>query len=113
MATLLIAYQVLSTRVLSWREEILPGALLGGVGFTVVQLLGTTVVQRAIANASDVYGTFATVIGLLTWLSLLATSTLGGAELNAALSRRRHGGHLDPVTEPGGETGDDSPAVVS
>lgn len=106
VATLLIAYQVLTTRVLAWRQEILPGALAGGAGFTVVQLLGTTVVQRAIANASDVYGTFATVIGLLTWLSLLATSTLAGAELNAALSRRRHGGHLADDTD-----GDESAAV--
>jgi uncharacterized BrkB/YihY/UPF0761 family membrane protein len=32
-----------------------------------------------------VYGTFASVIGLLTWLSLHSIIALAGAELNAAL----------------------------
>jgi membrane protein len=98
LATLLIAYQVLTTPPLSWRREIMPGAVVAAVAFTGLQYLGTTVVLRAINNASDVYGTFATVIGLLTWLSLHATATLAGAELNAALYRRRLGRHLvDPA----------------
>jgi YihY family inner membrane protein len=97
LATLLIAYQVLTTPSLAWRREIMPGAVVAAVAFSGLQYLGTTVVLRAINNASDVYGTFATVIGLLTWLSLHATATLAGAELNAALHRRRHGLHLaDP-----------------
>lgn len=97
LATLLIAYQVLTTPSLAWRREIMPGAVLAAAAFSGLQYLGTTVVLRAINNASDVYGTFATVIGLLTWLSLHATSALAGAELNAALYRRRLGLHL---TEP-------------
>jgi YihY family inner membrane protein len=98
LVTLLIAYQVLTTPPLSWRREILPGAIVAAIAFSGLQYLGTTVVLRAINNASDVYGTFATVIGLLTWLSLHATATLAGAELNAALYRRRLGLHLtDPA----------------
>ncbi|HEY4609876.1 MAG TPA: hypothetical protein VIH06_11745, partial [Ilumatobacteraceae bacterium] len=50
-----------------------------------MQLLGVAIVGRAIAKASPVYGNFASVIGLLTWLSLHAVIALGGAELNAAL----------------------------
>ncbi len=61
----------------------------------------------------DVYGTFATVIGLLTWLSLLATSTMGGAELNAGTVETAPRRPSRPVTEPAADTGDDSPAVVS
>jgi YihY family inner membrane protein len=98
LVTLLIAYQVLTTPALSWRREIMPGAVVAAVAFSGLQYLGTTVVLRAINNASDVYGTFATVIGLLTWLSLHATATLAGAELNAALYRRRLGLHLAEAT---------------
>ncbi len=98
LSILLIAYQVLTTPSLAWRHEILPGALVAAVAFSSLQYLGTTVVLRAINNASDVYGTFATVIGLLTWLSLHASATLAGAELNAALYRRRLGLHLAEPT---------------
>ena len=65
----------------------MPGAIVGGVIFAGLQLFGVAIVGRAIANASPVYGTFASVIGLLTWLSLHAWVALGGAELNAALEK--------------------------
>ena len=74
-------YHWLSTIDAPWRAR-LPGAIFAGVIFTVLQWLGTTIVQRAIANASDVYGTFATVIALLTWISLHAVVFLIGAEIN-------------------------------
>lgn len=59
------------------------------VAFTGMPLLGTTVVSRAISRATPVYGTFASVIAMLGWLSLHATASLLGGELNAALARRR------------------------
>ena len=65
----------------------MPGAIVGGVLFAGLQLIGVAIVGRAIAKASPVYGTFASVIGLLTWLSLHAVVALMGAELNAALAK--------------------------
>jgi membrane protein len=82
-AVLALTYRWLRTAWPSWRST-LPGAIVGGVIFTGLQLFGVAIVGRAIANASPVYGTFASVIGLLTWLSLHAVIALGGAELNAA-----------------------------
>jgi YihY family inner membrane protein len=67
----------------------LPGAISGGIVFTGLQYMGTTVVARAIARASPVYGTFATVIGLISWLGLHAMVALLGAEVNAVLPMRR------------------------
>jgi uncharacterized BrkB/YihY/UPF0761 family membrane protein len=64
---------------------VLPGAIVGGVLFAGLQIVGVAIVGRAIAKASPVYGNFASVIGLLSWLSLHAMIALGGAELNAAL----------------------------
>lgn len=77
-----------------WRW-VLPGSLAGGVVFAALQVLGTTIVSRAIANASPVYGTFASVIGLLTWLALHAMVALAGAELNRVLA-----GHRMPLVQP-------------
>ena len=68
-----------------WRR-LLPGAVFGGVLYAVLQLLGTTVVSRAISRASPVYGTFAAVIALLSWLTLHALIALIGAQLNEVLA---------------------------
>ncbi len=88
VAALYVAYQVLTAVWLS-RGQRLPGAAGAGFGFAVLQVVGTTVVSRAIARATPIYGTFASVIGLITWLSLHAMISLLGVEANAALDRRR------------------------
>jgi len=72
-----------------WRQ-VAPGAIAAGVAFATLQIAGTVVVGRAIANASSIYGTFASVIALLTWLSLHAIVALVGAEINHVLPARRH-----------------------
>ncbi|MEY2581239.1 MAG: rane protein [Ilumatobacteraceae bacterium] len=83
-AVLALSYRWLRTKWPSWRS-VLPGAIVGGVLFAALQVVGVAVVGRSISKASPVYGTFASVIGLLFWLSLHAMIALGGAELNAAL----------------------------
>ena len=82
---LALSYRWLRTAWPSWRS-VMPGAIVGGVLFAGLQLIGVAIVGRSIAKASPVYGTFASVIGLLSWLSLHAIIALGGAELNAALA---------------------------
>jgi YihY family inner membrane protein len=82
-----LAYQVLTDRSLA-RHEILPGAVVAGLGYFSVQLLGSWFVQRAVNGATETYGTFAVVIGLLAWFHLLAQITLLGAEINVVASRR-------------------------
>jgi YihY family inner membrane protein len=90
IGVLMAAFRVLTARRLTARQ-LLPGSIGAGIAFSVLQVIGTTIVQRGIKNASPVYGNFATVIALLGWLSLHAMISLLGAEANAALSR--HGGH--------------------
>jgi nucleotide-binding universal stress UspA family protein len=41
-----------------------------------------------VSHASNTYGTFATVIGLLVWLHLIARLTLYAAEINVVVVRR-------------------------
>jgi len=67
---------------------LLPGALAGGVALWLVQLVGGTYVERVIADASDIYGAFATVFGLLIWLALMARVVLLADEVNVVLKDR-------------------------
>lgn len=82
---LVYSYRYICSATPPWRE-VLPGALLGGLAFSLLQLLGTQVVARAIANFSPVYGTFAGVIALTWWMGLHATAALFGAEMNRVLT---------------------------
>ncbi|MET0325349.1 MAG: YihY/virulence factor BrkB family protein [Ilumatobacteraceae bacterium] len=68
-------------------HELLPGVLIGGIGLVVLQQLGSFVVRRFIAGASDTYGTFAVVIALLSWFHLVSRLVLLSAELNVVLSQ--------------------------
>lgn len=72
----------------SWRAA-WPGALLGGIGFTTLQVLGTFIVTRFLASASDTAGVFAGVFALMAWINLHAFISLIAAELNGSISRRR------------------------
>ncbi len=87
IALLIGAYQVLTARRLT-RSQLLPGAIGAGLGFSFLQVITGTVVARAINQATPVYGNFAAVIALFTWLSLHAMVSLLGVEANAALDRR-------------------------
>ncbi|MEQ1702311.1 MAG: YihY/virulence factor BrkB family protein [Ilumatobacteraceae bacterium] len=88
-AVLLAVYRWLCVRAQTWRQ-VAPGAAFAGFAFAVLQVAGTAIVGRSIAKASPVYGTFASVIGLITWLGLHSTIALLGAELNRALPARRY-----------------------
>jgi membrane protein len=85
---LAFGYRWLCSRAVTWRS-VWPGAVFGGVVFAVLQVVGTTIVSNAIAGATPVYGTFATVIGLLTWLSLHSMIALLGAEMNQIIAQRQ------------------------
>jgi YihY family inner membrane protein len=90
IVVLAVSFRVLTARPLD-RSQILPGAVFAGVVFSLLQVVGGALVSRWLKQASDVYGTFATVIALLAWLSLHASVALIGVEANAALDEsRRH-----------------------
>ena len=61
---------------------------LRGLAWALLQWLGDWYVARQLSRASATYGTFALVIGLLSWLYLASTVTLLAAELNVVRARR-------------------------
>jgi membrane protein len=86
LALFLFAYRVLTRRNLSW-SDVLPGALAAAVLWTVLQVVGGYYVTHQLKNASNTYGTFALVIGLLVWIYLGAQITLMCAEINVVKVR--------------------------
>jgi membrane protein len=86
-AALFAAFALLTGRPVRVRE-LLPGVTLSAVGGLLLQSLGSWYVGLAITRASDTYGTFALVIGLLSWFLLGSHLLLIAAELNVVLRRR-------------------------
>jgi uncharacterized BrkB/YihY/UPF0761 family membrane protein len=72
------------------------------VGWTVLQTLGVYIVDRQLERANLIYGVFAVVIVLLSWMYLSAQLLLYAAELNVVLARRLWPRSLlqPPLTEP-------------
>jgi YihY family inner membrane protein len=68
-------------------RSLLPGAITGGILWTVLQVLGTWLVHRFL-HSNSVYGVFATVLGLLAWIYLAIEITVYSAEINVVLARR-------------------------
>jgi membrane protein len=69
-------------------RELWPGVALAAVGWEVLQAVGGLYVAHVVKGASETYGTFAAVIGLLAWLYLGARVVVYAAEINVVLSRR-------------------------
>jgi membrane protein len=95
IGVILVAFKVLTAADVSF-ADVLPGAVLAGVALTVLQWAGSYYIGHVLRNASETYGTFAVVIGLLSWLYLGAEITLYCAEINVVRAR-----HLWPVSLKG------------
>ena len=82
-----------------------PGMLTAAVLGRLLQLVGGVYIAHVVKGASTTYGTFATVIGLLTWLFLGARvrRVLGRAEQGAG-ARAWPRSLLEPRTEADHET---------
>ena len=76
-----VIFTVLTAESLGIRDVWL-GVLLGTMFWQVLQAVGGFYVRHSLTKASDVYGFFAIVIGLLTWLFAAAQLTLLAAEVN-------------------------------
>jgi uncharacterized BrkB/YihY/UPF0761 family membrane protein len=79
---------------------LLPGAIAGAVAFTALITLGTGLITHQLKNASATYGAFGSVIGIVTFLLLLAKLTMYATELNPVLARRLYPRALPLGGEP-------------
>jgi uncharacterized BrkB/YihY/UPF0761 family membrane protein len=86
-ALFLVAFRVLTPRQVP-TGQLLVGAVVAGVLFTLLQAVGGYLVGHNLKHAQAVYGFFAVVLGLMSWLFLSAQVTLYGAEVNVVRARR-------------------------
>jgi YihY family inner membrane protein len=82
-----VLFRVLTPKQVRWRQ-LWPGAVVCGVGYSILLALGTGLVQHQLRNAEDLYGQFGFVLGLIGWLYLTSQITLYAAEINVVLARR-------------------------
>ena len=68
----------------SWR-----GALIPAVGWTALKVWGAWYAKHSVRGSTAVFGTFASVVGILVILYLVSRLFIYGAELNVVLSEKR------------------------
>jgi YihY family inner membrane protein len=82
-----VGFRVLTAHDVSWRQ-LRGGAIAAAVVYEGLQTLGGYYVSHVLRHASNSYGTFALVIGLLSWIYLAAHVSLLAAEANVVATRR-------------------------
>jgi membrane protein len=85
-----VAFRSLTTKDVSWRA-LRGGAIVAAISYQVLESLGGFYIGHVVKSASNTYGTFALVIGLLTWIYLATHILLLTAEGNVVATR-----HLYP-----------------
>ncbi len=103
-ALMLLLLRVLSGVPAHWRE-LSQGALVGGIGFSLLKLSATTILPRLTAN--PLFASIAIVVGLLVWLNLIARLTLIAAAWAANDLDQIHGSQApgQAASPPGDQAG--------
>ena len=83
----LACFRILTPRQIRWRR-LLPGCLAAGPAWTLLQACGGVLIAHELRHSTQVYGLFATVLGLLWWIYLGAQLTVYAAEANVVHARR-------------------------
>ena len=83
----LLGFRVLTPRQIPLRR-LVAGAVVAGIGWQGLLAAGGYLVGHNLKHATEVYGFFATVLGLLSWLYLGSELTLYAAEVDVVLTRR-------------------------
>lgn len=95
----MVAFRVLTVAKVSW-SDLWPGALLAAVAWAILQFLGSFIVGRQLKDATQVYGFFGIVIGLLSWLYLGGQLTLFAGEVNVVRARNLWPRNVDKKAPP-------------
>ncbi len=83
----MVAFRMLTSAAVAWRD-VVPGAAFAAAAWALLQSLGRFIIRNELTRASEIYGFFAIVIGLLSWFFIGAQLTLLAAEINVVRSRR-------------------------
>jgi len=82
--------------------ELLPGALIVGVGAGMLHILTITYVAHVVSRKSSLYGAIGIAVALLLWTYFAGRLLTASIAANASLWRRRHAEPATPPPEPRG-----------
>ncbi len=80
-------FTLLGPRDVRWRDN-LPGAVIAGVAWQVLQIIGQQLVLHDVKNMAPAYGQFAVVLGFISFLSLATQASMYAVEVNVVRARR-------------------------
>ncbi len=90
MVLYVIGFRILTPKSIETRF-LIPGGVLAGIGWTILQYAGTLLIGHTLRHASQTYGYYGSVLGLISFLYLTAEVTVYAAEVNVVSAR-----HLYP-----------------
>jgi uncharacterized BrkB/YihY/UPF0761 family membrane protein len=70
--------------------ELVPGAVLVGVGLEVLHFVTVYYISRKVSSASQLYGPIGAAVAILLWAYLIGRLVVGAAVLNASMYNHRH-----------------------
>ncbi len=82
-----LAFRALTARKVTVRD-VLPGAVLAAVCWQLLQAGGAVFVDSQLRGATQVYGLFGIVLGLMAWINVAALVVVLSAELNVVVADR-------------------------
>lgn len=91
----LVAFRYLTTARITV-SQVVPGAALAAFLWAGMQVGGGFVIRAFLARATDAYGFFAIVLGLMLWLFIGSNVILLSAEVNVVRARRLRPSKLGP-----------------
>lgn len=72
-------------------RDLLPGAVVAGLGFEILKLVGTVYIPRLVTQSSSLYGPIGVVFAILAWLALFARLVVYTSTINAVRYEAREG----------------------
>jgi uncharacterized BrkB/YihY/UPF0761 family membrane protein len=70
--------------------ELVPGAVLVGVGVELLHFVTVYYISRKVSSASELYGPIGAAVAILLWAYLIGRLVVAAAVLNASLYNHRH-----------------------
>lgn len=90
LALWLWTMKALSNRDVGWKP-LLPGAVVGAVGFEVLKVAGSVFVPRLVASSSALYGSLGVVFAILAWLLFFGRLIVYSSVVNVVRWEEDHG----------------------
>jgi YihY family inner membrane protein len=87
MLVVVVMFRLLTAAAVPW-IRLVPGAVTAAIAWSALQAVGVIIITRQLARVNLLYGAFATVLVLLSWMLLTGRMLIYAAEINVVLARR-------------------------